>query len=84
VFTVVQWILVASVIPRVEDPWPASIGLEFPFTMAGVGTVLAGLIYAEASQSRRDRASHKGGLYGFGVGALIYALSLLNQVAFAL
>lgn len=70
-----------SILPRVEDPWPESIGLEFPFTMAGAGTVLAGIVYGEASQMRRDRASHRGGIYGFGVGAVIYALSLFSQVA---
>jgi hypothetical protein len=81
VFSIAFWFIAGSILPRVEDPWPESIGLEFPFTMAGAGTVLASIVYGEASHTRRDRASHRGGIYGFGVGALIYTLSLVSQVA---
>ena len=74
----------ASVLPRVEDPWPESIGIELPFTLAGIGTVLFGFALAEAAPERRDRASQKGGVYGFWIGTLFYALSLANQVTFGL
>ncbi|MGC1852283.1 MAG: hypothetical protein WA687_07580 [Solirubrobacterales bacterium] len=82
--SIALWFFATSIIPRVENPWPESIGLEFPFTLAGAGTIFVGFIYAEASQARRDRASRQGGFYGFVVGSLIYAFSLVNQIAFGL
>lgn len=69
-----------SIFPRVEDPLPESIGLGFPFALAGAGGLLAGVIYVEASPARRNRAINLGGLAGFGVGVAIYLLSLLIQV----
>lgn len=72
--------ILASLLPRVEDPWPDTIGLEFPFALAGVVGVLAGFVRAEASNADRDRAIRQGGLHGFRAGALFYALSLFNQV----
>ena len=75
------WILVAgSIFPRVEDPWPDSIDLGFPFMLAGAGSILAGVVYAEAPQAQRDRAINRAGIRGFRLGAAIYALSLLVQV----
>lgn len=75
------WIsLASSIFPRVEDPWPDSIDLGFPFMLAGAGSILAGVVYAEASQSKRDRIINKAGVYGFRLGVLVYALSLLVQV----
>jgi hypothetical protein len=48
--------LFGSVFPRVEDPLPKSIGLGFPFALAGAGGVFAGVIYADASPMTRNRA----------------------------
>jgi hypothetical protein len=76
----VAFLFLASVFPRVEDPWPDTIGLEFPFTAAGIGGVLAGVIYARAREEERNEATGTFGLYGFCLGAVFYALSLLNQV----
>lgn len=72
---------VASILPRVVDPWPDAIGLEFPFAAAGVGGVLASAFHGGDSTAKRDQAIHDGGLWGFWLGAAFYALSLLNQVA---
>lgn len=74
-------IFVASILPRVENPWPDTIGLELPFAMAGAGGVLASVSYAEVAQVERDRAISRGGLRGFRLGAAFYVLSLLNQIA---
>jgi hypothetical protein len=71
---------VTLVLPHVEDPWPNTIGLEFPFTAAGVGGVLASVLYAEARGRERSEVINAGGLYGFWLGAFFYALSLLNQI----
>jgi len=73
-------LVVISLLPRVENPWPESIGLELPIVMAGVGGVVANVLYASASKAQRDGAVRYGGLGGFGVGTLFYLLSLLDQV----
>jgi hypothetical protein len=71
----------ASLLPRVADPWPDVIGLEFPFVTAGGGGVLASVFYSEGSTAQRDEAIRNGGTWGFWLGALFYALSFFNQVA---
>lgn len=73
----------ASLLPRVTDPWPDVIGLEFPFVMAGAGGVLASSFYSEGSTAQRDEAIRNGGTWGFWLGALFYALAFFNQVASA-
>jgi hypothetical protein len=50
--------------------------------MAGVGGVLAGVLLTDASDVQRDRAIRLGGLWGFRLGAGLYMLSLVVQVAF--
>jgi hypothetical protein len=74
------WLLVASVLPRVQDPWPTSIGLGFPFAVAGVAGSLADLVFSESSSARRDRISRKANALGFRAGLAIYGLSLLVQL----
>lgn len=74
------WHLAASILPHVENPLPESIGLGFPFTVSGAGSMLAGVINAETPQRQRERAMNRGGVYGFWIGGLLYALSLLTQV----
>lgn len=71
-----------SPFPRVDDPWPDSIGLELPIVMAGVGGAVASVLYAGASKADRDEAIRYGGLGGFGLGALFYVLALVNQIVF--
>jgi hypothetical protein len=73
-------VLAGLTLPRVQNPWPESIGLGFPFAMAGAAGVLASLIQAEASQAVRDRAIHVGNLWGFRLGGLFYVASLISQV----
>ena len=73
-------LLAGSFFPRVENPWPDSIGLELPVVMTGIGGVLANVLYAGASKAKRDEAVRYGGLGGFGVGTLFYLFSLLDQV----
>lgn len=74
-------VCLASILPRVENPWPDTIGLEPPFAMAGAEGVLASVSCAEAAQTERDHAISQGGLRGFRLGAAFYVLSLLNQIA---
>jgi hypothetical protein len=73
--------LFGSVLPRVEDPLPKSIGLGFPFALAGAGGVFAGVIYADASPVKRNRAISVGGQIGFWLGMAFYFFSLAVQVA---
>jgi hypothetical protein len=74
-------LLAGLALPRVQSPWPESIGLGFPFAMAGAAGVLASMIQPEASQAERDRAIRIGNLWGFRSGAAFYVLSLIFQVA---
>lgn len=73
-------LLLASVLPHIEDPWPDRIGLGLPIATAGAGGVLAGVIHAESPAATRDRAIGKGALFGFRAGAAVYLLSLAVQV----
>lgn len=78
--TIAPWLLVLALLPRVDDPWPNSIGIDLPLTMAGGGSVFAGVIFSLAAREKWERAARLGGLAGFCVGALLYCLALVNQV----
>jgi hypothetical protein len=73
--------LESAIFPRVDNPWPESIGLGFPFASAGAIGVIGGLLARDATQEERDRATYLGGLWGFRLGAAFYVLALLVQVA---
>jgi hypothetical protein len=77
-------LLVGAILPEVNDPWPDSIGLDFPFAMAGAWGVMADFLNWDAPPDHRDRAIRRGGAYGFYLGALLYALSLVVHVASSL
>jgi hypothetical protein len=77
---IVPWLLVPAVLPRVEDPWPDAIGIGFPFTTAGGGVVLAGLVFATATSKRRERAMVWGSVVGFGIGIAFHVVALVAQV----
>lgn len=62
------WLLTGSVLPHVESPWPMSIGLGFPFAVAGAAGSAADLIFSDAPSVRRDRVSRKASAYGFRAG----------------
>jgi hypothetical protein len=81
-FTSFLALLLASVLPRVEDPLPDRIGLGVPFAAAGAGGVLAGVIHTKSSPDRRDEAIRKGGLGGFVAGTVFYLFSFCVQVGF--
>jgi hypothetical protein len=46
-----QLLVLGSLLPHVENPWPDTIGIELPFAMAGAGGVLAGFLYAGDSKA---------------------------------
>lgn len=71
--------LVAA-LPRVEDPWPKSIGLGFPLSTAGAGGVLANVLWVRRPVAEQNRATNIGGLWGFWAGALFYLLLVVNQL----
>jgi hypothetical protein len=78
---IVPWLLILAVLPKVSDPWPSSIGIDLPLTMAGGGGVFAGVVYSLAAHEKREHAVKLGGLAGFCLGALLYCIALLNQIA---
>jgi hypothetical protein len=75
-------VLVGVFLPAVENPWPDQIGIEFPFAVAGALGVLAGVFRGDVAPELRDRAIHRGGIWGFRLGAGIYALSAIVQLGF--
>jgi len=77
---IVPWLLVLAILPRVEDPWPDTIDLGFPFATAAAGCVLAGAMWFLAAEKERERAIKLGGFLGFAVGSVFYLVSLLAQV----
>jgi hypothetical protein len=76
-------LLLGAILPRVENPLPESIGLGFPFALAGAAGVLAGMFYADASPAERDHAVRQTALAFFRIGVVIYLLSLVVQVSFS-
>jgi len=82
VFVVDLVLLLLSLFPRVESPWPETVGLELPIVLAGAAGVVASALNAGASKSQRDKAVRYWGLWGFRLGALFYGLSLLDQIVF--
>ena len=78
--TIVPWLLVFALLPRVEDPWPDAIGLGFVVTTAGAGAMLAGCAFVAAPPQRRERAIALGMVFGFLVGCVVYVISLAAQV----
>lgn len=77
-------LLISSVFPRVEDPWPDTIGIELPFALAGAGGAVVGLLSTQTSETARNRAVRSAGLLGFRSGAVFYVLALVNQLTFGL
>lgn len=79
----IHWLIFTLTLPRVEDPWPSSIGIELPFTTAGAGGMLGTVVSLHFKPASRDRAVMIGGLLGFWLGALFYLVALANQLVFA-
>jgi hypothetical protein len=80
----IYWLTLLSSLPRVEDPWPSSIGMDLPFTTVGIGGVIGTVVAFHLRLASRDRAVMIGGLVGFWLGALFYLIALANQVVFVL
>lgn len=71
---------VAISAPEVESPIPESIGLDFPFTLAGVGALL-GLFYSIGRTDKdRERLVRWWTLSFLAGGALIYLILLAIQL----
>lgn len=82
VLEIVTTSLLESIIPRVENPWPETIGLELPFATAAAGGVLATVLFANASKSRRDRQTRQLVILGFYLGVVVYVITLAVEVGF--
>jgi hypothetical protein len=71
-------------LPEVEHPIPDEIGLGHIFVLVGAGGTLGGISKFGAPSAERERAISWGSLIGFYIGAGIYVLLLLIQVASSL
>jgi hypothetical protein len=76
-------LLLASVVPRVEDPLPDTIGLTAVFALAGAGGVMASVICTRSSEAKRERWIRRGGFFGFVLGLAWYLLAVIVQIAFS-
>jgi hypothetical protein len=63
-----------------KTPSLTGSGLSFVFGGAGLGGVLAGVLFTAVSPQKRERAMALGGLIGFALAAIYYILALLVQV----
>lgn len=77
--------LLASVLPRVEDPIPETIGLGTVFAIAGacgvIGAILGGLDRLRTREEHnRDWWTSWGLATGLFIGTVFYLLSLIAQV----
>lgn len=73
---------VATVLPQVRDPWPDTIGLDFPFTLAGACSVilLVTAVATDRPKRVRDQWARQGLSTGFVLGVSFYLLALGAQV----
>jgi hypothetical protein len=71
----------AAIVPRVEDPWPDTIGTELPFAFAAAGGTLAGMVCSFAAREKWEWAIKIGALLGFCIGVAFYCVALVVQVA---
>jgi hypothetical protein len=69
-----------ATLPRVEDPWPRTVGIGFPFSAAGAGGVLGNVFWARHSVAERNQATSTGGFWGFWAGAVFYLALFANQL----
>jgi hypothetical protein len=72
--------LTGPLFPEVENPWPDTIGLEFPFGLAAAFAVVAGVVNPGGSKLDRDRAINWAGVAGFLLGIAIYLIALASQI----
>lgn len=82
--SIAPWLPAFSFLPRVEDPWPDTVGFWLPISTAGAGVVLAGAAFITATRERREDAIRLGGFWGFVLGVVFYFVALAAQVVSAL
>jgi len=71
-----------ALLPRVEDPFPNTIGVGVIFSMAGAGGVIslvAGSMLG-ASDAKMDLWARRGVVFGFAGGAIFYLAALIGQL----
>jgi len=69
-----------NVVPRAEGPLPDSIGLSFPFTAAGAGGVIGGLVRPGATAPQRDRLVSVLSAWFFWGGTVVYGVVFAYQL----
>jgi hypothetical protein len=71
-----------SLLPRVEDPIPNTIGVGIIFSMAGAGGVVMLVLGSMLGMSAAelDAWARRGVSMGFVAGALFYAAALIGQI----
>jgi hypothetical protein len=69
-----------AALPRVENPLPESVGLDLPFSAAGIGGVLGNVFAAGRSPEEQARVIALVGLWFFRLGVLGYSFLLVNQL----
>lgn len=71
-----------SLLPRVEDPIPDTIGMGIIFSMAGAGGVIMLVLGSVlgVSAAELDAWARRGVSMGFAAGVLFYAAALAGQV----
>lgn len=70
----------ATVIPRAENPWPETVGIDLPFAAAGACGVVGEFVSTVKSGDRRELIVRRWGVFGFLLGAFLYAVALLIQL----
>jgi hypothetical protein len=81
VLRILHHLSAAGLFPRVEDPWPHTIDLGLPFTLAGAFGALAGAAVDGADPEKRDQAIRRGVIVGFRAGVGLYVVSLIVQLS---
>jgi hypothetical protein len=71
-----------SLLPRVEDPIPDTIGMGIIFSMAGAGGVVMLVLGSMLglSAAELDAWARRGVSTGFVAGALFYTAALVGQI----
>jgi hypothetical protein len=69
-----------AALPRVENPLPESVGLDLPFSAAGIGGLIGNVYAAGRTPEEQAKIIALVGLWFFRLGVLGYLFLLANQL----
>jgi hypothetical protein len=69
-----------NLVPRAEGPLPDSIDLSFPFTLAGMGSLIGRLVRPGTTAAQRDRFVWRWSVWAGVGGCVLYGFVFTHQL----